>query len=497
MDSSVLYGGHVNLWHAWQDSKGLKHSPCFYKNGIVSTQLNKPLFYISSLGDALRTIGLNQLFVLCNDILDIREFPYANELIGHKQATPYLSRTGGIPAMAIKHKCKCGYLVPAKTWLWEDDVDSILIENMVRLFSLCGRTSSTLASLSEKLLRATLPQKLFISRPSIALRRDILNNNSGGRIDKAIPRWYRKAYVYDENKSYLDKSQWVPSPFIAPVLRTNPTIDQALEYPTGWWKCTLVACFTEIPPIQIDGESPVPGLVFTKWLWTGELLDCLEAGYQFIEIKSGYGFREMSSFLVPWADFLWELFEHSKDEHPHIQKMIKGMMVGLFGRMLRQPETLKLIPYKEAKAGIDISLMLNWKSGEDKMFSDWAIHPELDNMSTALCQVGSYVVAEGRRKNYHMMLRERQLGNTIISGYIDSFYTEHPLIQKNMLGIERGFYKEECLEEAYVDATRMIAKVLDKEEHFIRAPGYEKGSQLRLELWKKYRNEYYENISIL
>jgi hypothetical protein len=501
-DGDYVHNGSASLWHAWQDRPGIRHVPSYhYEQAIFSGYSSAPLFRVQTLEQIIQAVAGNGLFVLCSDVLNEHEFPYAHSMIGDKNATAYLSRAGNIPALRISYKRRSGFLVPSATWKWRQLPNRELVRGLVKLFTTFGYESTTPSSLSEKVLRATLPTPLGITRPSVWLRRDILDNHVGGRIDLAVPRWYKKVWEFDKIKAYPDKSRCVPSPFSGPVIRIKPRIDELMAYPTGWWSVRLIAHSRVIAPIQVDGRNPIEGEVIDKWLWTGEIQDCLEAGYTLIEIKRGYGFREMSDFMCRWVDLLWDKYQQTSDEWT--REVIKAMMVGLPGRFLRQPETYYLIPIEEAKSG-DIPLMMHWKDSDDRKFSDYVIRAEYDKESTALSYIGSYIVAEMRRELYHRMKEEVAHGFAIVRSYIDCYsvadsqsYKRRDYVSRNdryvpgndqdyrNIGSDIGQWKERTYTDVWAEENRFIGRGEDGFRE-MKAPGLEEGGDVRLAFWQKY-----------
>src|SRR5262249_35903972 len=136
-------------------------------------------------------------------------------------------------------------------------------------------------SLSEKVLRSTLPEKLFMQRPNAALRAHLIDNHVGGRIDKAEKgQLHEEVYEYDQSKAYLSYAQIVPSPFGKPVyFYGNHTWQEA---PTAFLHVNLTAHSSGLHPIQLSDmevyRNPREGEQFWRWLWKEELTDCLEAG---------------------------------------------------------------------------------------------------------------------------------------------------------------------------------------------------------------------------
>lgn len=485
----IVHSGYARPWHPWLDSPGVRSIPAIWVGGNIATASGRNMFHCETAEDLLNCIAKNELFVFCQDILSTKEFPMMNQLLGLPGVSPFLSESGGIPAMRLKCGKTSGYLVQTSTWGWNREPDARLLENLSVLWAITGFQSTTPASLSEKVLRSTLPAKLGIRRPSLWLRQHILNNNVGGRIDRAeIGKFYKKVWSYDKNKAYLYHSRYVPSPFLAPISLFQPSLDEVLSYPSGWWDCQLVAQGAGIPPIQIDGKYPRESQAFRRWLWTGELQDCLESGYRLASICRGYGFPEMSNWMEPWSELLWNWYNRAYNEDPFIQKNLKSMMVGVPGRFLRKPKKLLLVPRSPHQEG-NIPLTLH-TSGDEPIISEWAMREEDDLQSTALCVQGSYIVAEMRRELFRLCKQEEEKGNRMVRTYVDSVAFEEPMSDDNLIGMELGQYKMKEYSDVWTEENRFVGQRVrqpwewEDDEFEMKAPGY--GAEKRIELWQKY-----------
>jgi hypothetical protein len=457
---------NVSLWHPWQDKLGMPFVLTRLQNGNVYTSHSGlPLCDVSSIERMIQTVTHNRLFLLCEDIMSENEIPYIDDLIVNKASTPFVSRTGNISGMRVSNHGS-GYIVPAKTWSlpW---IDIDMLARLEWIFKAFGYQATTPASLSEKVLRSTLPERLFISRPSVMVRTVVLENHRGGRIDKARQAEYLpQARSYDKNKAYLCHSRLVPSPFSVPVHRSHPPVEVLGDYPTGFWQVRMIARSCVIAPLILkDGRIPVEGECVDIWLWTGEIYDCIEAGFTLLSIERGYAWLEMSDFMCPWTDILWDTYSSTDDKL--IRTIIKQMMVGLPGRFLKHPETFKIVGIDEARKG-DIPLFLKWTN--ERRFSNFYIRPIDDPESTALTPIGNYIVREMARELYRRMRAEHLSGNRVLRSYIDCYTIDGITVFQDDLGTDRGMWKEQIFHDAYVEENRIKGDTPDGES-VVKHPG--------------------------
>jgi DNA polymerase type B, organellar and viral len=494
------HDGSVRKWHAWKDTSGMPYAPMMWQNGTITTAYGSALAYGNSLSELLDNVASRKLFVLCRDLLSEQDFSFSNALIGSPFSHPYLSRSGGISALRVSQKKQSGFLVPASTWGITGEITEESLKNIITVFQLFDLQSSTPASLSEKVLRTTLPDKINYSRPSLILRDDILKNTIGGRIDTAKGgQFYAEIYEYDKIWAYPSHACEVPDPGLAPVLCCMPSPERALDFPTGYWLVHLRCVSTVIAPIQINGRNPLEGEEIVRWLWTEELRACVECGYEIKKIQRGYGFRAMSNFMEQWAYLLREKWEQAKRKE--VQRIIKSMAVGLLGRFLRQPVSHLLIPLSEARPRTpgrddgDIPLRMHlgpgYKDG-DRIISDYAMRPEYDRESTALCQVGAYVVMKMRMELYEMMRKEQKNGRKVIQSYIDCYALDGPTTLHEIIGDGMGQWKEKRYGPSWTSLNGFVGINRETGEIDARLPGYKEGSTQRLTLMSQF-NEYWKH----
>jgi len=475
--NDVVHSGSSPVWHPWKDKNGVPLAPTFLHNHKIFSSDGKLLFQVNSHSELCETVARNGLFLLCYDLLDTREFPYLNEFLGTKGVTPFLSKTRGMPAASIRFSKKNGLLVSSQGWCFEGPPDEICTKNILSIFKAFGYQASTPASLSEKLLKLSLPEDFKIHGPSKRVREDVLAAHTGARIDTARSKIFLKnAYEYDKNKAYLFQSRLVPDPFSSPVCCQETPLEEALGYATGLWKIRLIYRRMQgVEPIVWKGARPVDGEILERWLWSEELRDCLVYGYGCERILEGWAWRFLSDFMVHWSDFLWQLFSMSDEEPQQVKDILKSMMVGLPGRFLRRPEKLMLVPFSEKKLG-DIPLKLHWHAAEDHVISDWLMRPIPEKNPTALVHIGSYIVMKMRQELYHTMAGIEAAGGTIIASYADSITAVGgERYMEGKIGKGLGMWKGKLFTDVYAEENRLIGVVADPYgwdgKIDVRAPG--------------------------
>lgn len=502
----LLNGHSAPIWHAWRDRTGMPYAPVRLSYPDVYNIFDKPLHTITDAENFISTLTANKLYCFVADIMNTDNVPYVDELLDRSMRSekpsvfPYVSRTGKIAAIRMSKSRRNGFLIPASTWKYSTGPDRRFIENIFYLFNLFGFQSTTPASLSEKVLRSTLSDDMHITRPSTIVRDTILKHNVGGRIDKAeYGAFFPVVVKYDKNKAYLYHSRLVPSPFQAPVTEIAPTLDQALSMPVGFWECELVCREQRIPAIQIDGRRPVEGEMIIRWLWSGELEDCLAAGYTLHKIRRGFSWRALSDFMCQWTDVLYGKYEYTQNEDPHIRDMIKSMMVGLPGRFLRQPEIYHLVNIREGLQDGDMPLDFLTRNKNGSYFSDYVVRAEYDNESTALSPIGSFIVAQMRREIYKKSIALEQEGLRVISTYVDCISVDG-LSQSIPVSSALGDYKEQVYWNQYSEFNRFIAKKIYNGDKYtweddVRAPGMGEDGQERRNFWARYRQMVKDNVN--
>lgn len=464
----------VSLWHPWSEPQKRTHELALYQD-----------FNFNSIEDIIEQIGRGKYYALCNNILSPHEIP--TNLLRHKNTESYLSRTGNIAALRVKRGRGSGFLIPGRAWGNNGEPLRETLENIQSIFTIFGREAISSSSLSEKVLRSTLPDKLYISRPSMNLRSTILNNRSVPRVlkqKKSIKS--KKAYEYDMIKAYLSiAASGVPDPFSAPVRFYGSNIWQDMK--VSFVKIKGVAHTDgRIQPIQIkEGTSyrtPMDNECFETWCWSGKIQDCLERGYS-MEVLEGYSWYSLSSFMSEWANILYHACEkyHKESFYP----ILKTMTQGLPGRFLKAPEIYSLVHYTEYQNG-DVPLKTHWTGNESPM-SDWFMRVDSESEkareSAQLTPIGDYIVSECERQIYHAALKEEETGNRVIRIYVDSLTTtkESTIIS---IGTKPGQFKVKRYFKAVVKENRFYGWI-ETGVFVAKTPGLEENSSAKERVVKR------------
>jgi hypothetical protein len=488
----------VARWHPWPE-KSLKektpHLLTLWDQGRIwrTPDIFSPVVDVEEIIEA---VGRGRQYLFCSDPLDPFDLSFSDELLRDERATAFMQKMGKVVAVRIRGGRYSGFLIPARTWGYAG-VDFSMLDSLKDIFEKFQYEAITAAALSEKILRSTMPEKIYIYRPACHLREVLLENNGGGRIDmREEGKFYKKAFKYDINKAYLYFAQLVPDPRFPPKYHIRPRESWFYDYATpGYWRVTMVAHGSGIHPIFLteEGKRRVPkeGEQFTRWLWRDEIMACERKGYTLLFIHEGYRWPETSDFLKPWGDILWTKFSQTQDEDQ--QRIIKNMMVGLPGRFLKEPYNYLLIPRGE-QVDSDQPIPYNWVHHADnwqkfernnprKVFSNWYLRKEYHEESTALTPIGAYIIMQCRLEIARLAMIEELKGNELISSYIDCAVFAQPATSLS-LGPLPGQYKEERLTDVWAERNILISA------EDMRAPGFEEGEE-RSELWKKYQERKY------
>lgn len=469
--------GNVSLWHPWQEPEKRTHTLSLLQG-----------FNFQSIEEAIATLAGGKYYAICHNVF--RDVP--ESLILDNRSEPFLSKSGHIAALRIKGRRGSGFIIPAIQWQEERYPSPDTLSNIQSVFNIFKREAVTPSSLSEKVLRSTLPDKLIISRPSVALRRTILTNRSIAR----VTQWKRgirseEAYEYDKIKAYLSiAAAGVPSPFSAPIRWVHSNIWQ--DMPVSFMKVRMTAHVQKgkIQPLLLNSPTtgsrvPVDNENIETWLWSGKAQDCIQSGYTLNEVLEGYSWYSTSTFMSEWANLLYLACENYKEEA--FYPILKRMTQGLPGRFLKAPEVYTLVHYTEYKPG-DRPLENEWLGTESPM-SNWFMRIDTESEeareSSQLTPIGDYIVSECERSMYHDAKKEEEQGNKVLRIYVDSLTLAYPA-RVLETGNRPGQYKVKRYWQAFFEDNRFVG--YDEYNVIVaKCPGMDDTAKQKYLLQKGYR----------
>jgi hypothetical protein len=479
----------LSRWHPWPEKFGRRHLSTLWQDGSIWKQDQLSHFDPENAEQVIHFAGRERLYVFCDDPMNWLEFSWSDDLLLGSDV--YVQKSGKVVALRVSSGRHSGFFIPARTWGFAQSSFE-MIETIDKIYHLFNLEGITPPSLSEKVVRSTLPEKIYIFRPAYHLRSVLLESGGGIIYNQEEAGFYPDIWKYDLHKAFMSFAVLVPDIFFPPKYHICPSESWFYDYETpGYWEVTMVAHGNGVHPILLgqSGQRRMPkeGEMFRKWLWRDEILACEKKGYTLLYIYRGYRWSGTTDFLEPWTCLMWDKFQLaiSKEE----KRIIKSMIVGFFGRCLREPTNHFLVPRgQERKGDIPVSPTWiahrdNWQDIKNKnLFTNWYLREEYFEESTSLTPIGSWVMMKCRLEMFYLAEREEKRGNAPIDIYIDSV-SFGKRVKEISLGPNPGEYDEDHLTNVWSVKNALIPD----DEMKMRAPGYKEDSKERKELWRKYQ----------
>jgi hypothetical protein len=477
----------LSRWHPWPERPGRRHlSTLWNDHSIWKNAVSH--FDPDTAEQAISFAGRERLYVFCNDPMDWTEFLWSDDLLLGSDV--YVQKTGKVVALRVQSGRHSGFFIPARSWGFPV-ANFEMIETIDRIYHLFNLEGITPSSLGEKVVRSTLPERIAIFRPAYHLRSVLLESGGGIIYNQEDARFFPEAWKYDLHKAFMSFADSVPDILFPPKFHICPAESWLYDYDTpGYWEVTMVAHGNGLHPILLgtggNRHMPVEGEQFHKWLWRDEIMACIEKGYTLLYIHKGYRWPDTTDFLKPWTDLMWSKFQQAESKEE--ERIIKSMIVGFFGRCLREPTNHFLVPRGQERKG-DIPVKPTWLEHQDnwqdidckRFFTDWYLREEYFEESTSLTPIGSWVIMKCRLAMFKLAQAEQERGNRLIDIYIDSATFEKRVLHLP-LGPAPGEYNEDHLTNVWSVKNALVPNEIKK----MRAPGYKENSKERKALWQNY-----------
>lgn len=287
--------------------------------------------------------------------------------------------------------------------------------------------------------RAVYEKPHRYSRPSAMLRQRLIDYASGGRADDFANHQQEYETVYETDFDNHHANQ---------ALQGVPVDGYETFGLVGVWKNNLqrlgeyalayVECRVTIPEGNVRKISPFytrhsdgqlwwetdPG-VYYGWYFSPMISEMVKAGYE-VEIGYGWGWRELSKFLVPLIERAIALRTSFKKRGMELESdLTKSLIVATLGSFGTQPYRLKLVSKQERQDGDERFLDLDAKPCEG-LLTPYYLRRIEEPDAPHLTQVLYAIVMFANVELYKLMLAEEANGNEVLWSNYDAIITEGP-----------------------------------------------------------------------
>ncbi len=275
------------------------------------------------------------------------------------------------------------------------------------------------------------------SRPSAMLRDRLLLYGSGGRADDFAEHTAEYPIVYetDFDNHYANQAlMGVPVDGYETFGLLGCFTDN-LEY-LGEFALAYVECKVTIPeglprrkisPFYTRHDDHLlywetePGAYY-GWFFTPMIAQMVKVGYT-VERGYGWGWRELSKFLVPFIEHAVACRSACKARGMELESdLIKGVIVGALGSFGTQPWRYVLVGKDEEQEGDEMFLDLEAKPC-DGLSTPYYLRRVEEPDAPHLTQILYAVVMWANVELYKLALLEEEQGNTVLMTNYDAVFT--------------------------------------------------------------------------
>jgi hypothetical protein len=341
---------------------------------------------------------------------------------------------------------RSGKITVCKSWGWQQSPDRVYLTALRNIYDQFDYgTHPTPGSLGRNSLMWIIGHttRKKYSRPPQMLRDRLFKYGSGGRADDFhLYEQYDVAYEADFDNHYAEQALWgVPTDGILRFGQRDVWSDdltQLEEYALAFVQCKIT-----IPEGNVKKFSPFytreggqlrwqtePGTYY-GYFFSPVIVACLKNGYT-VEIGSGWAWRTLDKFLVPWILEALKLRREFQELGMELEaELTKGFIVATFGGFGMRPYSLELIHKDDKKEEDERYLDLNANPfyGEDP-YTEYFIRRVDTPDANHLTQVLYYIICRANLKLFEYCVAEEELGNIVISTNFDAAVTTLPSITR-------------------------------------------------------------------
>lgn len=377
---------------------------------------------VTTTVDVLNFLADHLACAYTHSFTDYRAFPYLDGMVRHSE-TKIISNKNGIPHLErINVSGSSRWIVQADTW--NEIAEPSMLDRMWDFFEFVDEEamytggmkigwSPTPSSHGRKLMHfinfiCRLPRHTSVG---LSCEQYIREHMSGAiAITPGVGQDYEVAAHLDQAAAYIAK--WTLHP-AGPVTHFR---NGHADYPVWFAECK-VDIHSELPlgPFPIRRKKTkdwskrvdyptLPGS-YTAYLWSGQADDAERAGCTVRPI-TGWGWHELTSDNMFWAEWAYDVREAATTEH--VKEKFKSCLVGGVGR--HGSGRTHYILVDEEHAGPNDRCVTS-PSGEPLAYF---VHEEFDNNTALMVHWNNYTVTETNRSVYQFALPYAMEGRLIM-----------------------------------------------------------------------------------
>lgn len=381
----------------------------------------------------------------------LTEYPWIREASKDKRCSIGMAKDS---VVSIRFKCdgmgnKTGTLTATTSWGVRSPGKTFLKALKLVQKEYGYGVYSTPASLGNAGLQTHLQNKhIRISRPSVMLRRILLENTIGGRLDPPkrdqVPPNTKRVYEEDQNSSYPYAACETIDPTHTPVY--FPHGSSRLDHYYAYY----ARAFVRIPkgedaskgfgvlPIRNELSSEVTFVTeeetYVGWWWKATLDRCKELGYE-VDVLEAYAWKKSSNFMSGWAREIFATITRlkclrdkevgeTKDIYDMAVDMMKIVGVSTIGRHGMHPETRTLVHEDDYQKGD--KPLVNPYAYSPNPFTEYYIRTTDNPDAEWLTHVYSFILDNARNSTWDRIQAHISTGTIVLASRVDSIITATP-----------------------------------------------------------------------